>query len=257
MRRKTRKIMKGGRTGTLDRILPLNSATIYGAGGYGLIVKANQKEVFKLFFDLAACNKIKQEAHIQEILFHSFKKDLPEVGIPEITYFNKNKQVEFYKKQYLCGIGMEFIPPPEGFEESVHILLGYNEDDLDTSWGQSQGYAVSQENPTRGFFASSEMMELIWNEERSKMTIEKMAYLMGSSFALFLKNRILPIDVEWIWSLKRKPYIIDFGLCEQLDTPISPVDFLAIKGTRGLDTDIYVPHKTDRGYDEFISGLMT
>ena len=78
--------------GNLERILNLNSATIYGAGGYGIIIKQlkQKKEVFKLFFDLDSCNKIRNEALIQEKAYNIFKKLLPDVGIPEITYFNKN-----------------------------------------------------------------------------------------------------------------------------------------------------------------------
>lgn len=256
MPKKTRRY-KGGKMGNLERILNLNSASIYGAGGYGIIIKPlkQEKEVFKLFFDIDSCNKIRNEALIQEKVYIILKKYISDIGIPEITYFNKNKQIEFLKKQYLCGIGMEYLPPPDGFNESVHIILGYNGDDIDTSWGQSQAYPVSETNPTRGFFASSEMMELIWDEEGSDMTIERMAYLMGYSYSILIKHRILPVDVEWIWS-NGKPYIIDFGLCEQLDEPMNPREFLEITGTRGLHTDIYVPHKGDRGYDEFISGLL-
>lgn len=252
MSRKTRKRM-GGKRGTLKRVVDLNSASILGAGGYGIVVNPNgKKEVFKLFFDLAACKKVAKEAEIQQKAHILFKTGLPEVGIPSVTY-HTNEVLEYHTKKYLCGIGMENVPPPEGFEEAVHMLLGYHKDDIDTSWGQTQSKPVSSTNPTRGFFASPEMMEIIWKEEGNTMTIDRLAGLMGKSYRLLLNGGIIPIDVEWIYS-QGKPWIIDFGLCEV--GQMSPEEFLVTAGSRGLATDFYVPHKGDRGYEAFIKEFL-
>jgi hypothetical protein len=238
----------------MTRLLTFNTlSNIIGAGGYGIVVlpDSRKKEVFKLFYDLSICDKIVNEVSIQQKAYLLFKKLLPEIGIPEITYFKKDI-VDFEEQKYLCGIGMKYLEPPEGFDEAVHILLGYDNDDLDTSWGRQQSLIVSKTNPTRGFFASKETLQYIWNFEKSSMTIEKMAYLMGKAIRLLIHNNILPIDIEWIWS-EGKPWIIDFGLCEL--GSVDPYEFLELGGSRGLRTDLYIPHKHDEGYDCFMSGF--
>ena len=247
----------GGTVGSLSRILYLNNATVLGAGGYGLVVNPNPKktkEVFKLFFDLDACKKVADEASIQQKAHTIFKRLVPEVGIPSITY-HTNQILSYNGKNYLCGIGMEYLPPPtkQGFDETVHMLLGYHNDDIDSSWGQLQSIPVSPTNPTRGFFASPDMMEMIWADDGSELTIDRVAALMGKSYRVLLENGIIPIDVEWVYS-QGKPWIIDFGLCE-LRT-IQPIDFLRANGSSGLGSDFYVPHEGDRGYESFMKEFL-
>lgn len=242
--------IKGGKAGKIKRLLDLTNTIIFGAGGYGIVIK-DKKEVYKLFIELDACKLVKNEVIIQEKAYKLFNSNNIPIGIPKITYYS-NDIVKYRNKSYLCGIGMEFLKPPLDFEESVHILLGYKHDDIDTSWGQTYSKEVSNTNPTRGFFASPDTMEYIWKNENSIMTIEKLAFLMGQSLRLLIDNGILPIDIEWIWS-NGKPWIIDFGLCELGN--VDPLTFLKKSGLCGLASDYYIPHIGDRGYNEFISGF--
>lgn len=226
---------------------------IIGAGGYGVVVyPSHKKEALKLFYDLSACDKIKNEFYIQQKAYKIFLTELPEVGIPEVTYLG-NDTVKFMDDTYLCGIGMTYLPPPPGFDEAVHVILGYEDDDIDTSWGKTTSLPVSPTNPTRGFFASKDTMEELWAIEGVDMSVEKMAYLMGKSMRLLLNYGIIPVDLEFIWS-SGKPYIIDFGLCE-LGT-IEPDDFLKLTDTRGLASDLYVPHEGQEGYGSFMLGFQ-
>jgi hypothetical protein len=71
---------------------------------------------------------------------------------------------------------------------------------------------------------------------------------------LLLNYGIIPVDLEFIWS-SGKPYIIDFGLCE-LGT-IEPDDFLKLTDTRGLASDLYVPHEGQEGHGSFMLGFQT
>ena len=240
------KTRKGGKSGSLKRILYLDE--IAGAGGYGIcILTPSKKEIIKLFYDTAACSSLKKEAIIQ----NKINKILGGL-VPKITFYS-NKPFIFENTTYLCGIGMKYFPPPLDFDETVHILLGYRGDDIDTSWGRKMSESISEKNPTRGFFASPETMEQIWLKEGSEMTVEKMAAIMGKIIRTLLENKIIPIDIEWIWS-KGKPRIIDFGLCEEGN--IDPYTFLELGGSRGLSTDLYVPHKGDRGYEEFVDAYL-
>lgn len=213
----------------------------------------DKHEVFKLLKDIQSCKKLYEEAKIQNYLHFLFKSHIPQVKIPKITYVN-SKPIVYNKTTYLCGIGMEYLNPPAGFEEQLHILLGYNNDDIDSEWGMTVSLPVSETNPTRGFFASPETMELVWKEEGSDATIEGVAYLMGLALRLMIDSGVLPIDLEWVWS-NNSLWIIDFGLCEF--GYVDPFVFLNKKGTRGLADDFYIPREGYRGYEEFMRGYST
>jgi hypothetical protein len=127
------------------------------------------------------------------------------------------------------------------------MVLGYEGNDIDSSWGTRMSEPVSSENPTRGFFASADTMESIWKQEGSSMNLDKMSYLMGKGFRTMIDAGIIPIDIEWVWS-NGKPWMIDFGLCQE--GKVNPEEFLVKKGSEGLATDIYWPRNKEfyRGY---------
>jgi hypothetical protein len=252
--RKNKKYQVGGKAATMSRFLNFENSSIVGAGGFGMVLTSPIKnKVFKLLYDINECENLKKEANIQEKIYKLFKKNLPEVKIPEI-YHIFTKPIKYKNIQYLCGIEMELLKPPEGFSEQLHMLLGYHNDDIDEEWGKTMSEPVSSTNPTRGFFASPETLELVWEEEKSLMTINNLAFLMGKSLRLLLDNGILPIDLEWVWS-NGYPYIIDFGLCEIRH--IDPFVFLKREGVSGLAHDLYIPKENDRGYSEFMKGFST
>jgi hypothetical protein len=243
---KTRK--RGGKLGQLKRYFNYDTYTIIGAGGYGKVLKIKKNEVLKIFMNIEDCNVLKKEAEIQQKAYILFKKYLPEIKIPKITYFSNHK-IKYKNEPYLCGLGMKLLKPPLDFDEQVHILLGYNQDDIDESWGMKMSEPVSLTNPTRGFFASPDTMREIWQLENSSMTIQKVASLMGKGLRLLLDNRIIPNDLEWVWS-NGKLWIIDFGLCEY--GYIDPITYLYTDNSFGLKHDNYIPHEKYEGYEEFM-----
>ncbi len=244
------------RRGTITRFLNFENCGVLGAGGYGIVITSPiRRKVFKLLYDVTECGALEKEAAIQYRASELFAQQLPAVRVPTLHHVF-TRPVTYNKVQYLCGIEMELLRPPEGFDEQVHMLLGYKEDDIDAEWGRQMGQPVSVANPTRGFFASPDTLELIWQREgtAAAMTPERLAYLMGRSLRLLVDNGIIPIDVEWVWS-DGHPYIIDFGLCEF--GYVDPFVFLKKAGLRGLADDIYVPHEGDKGYDEFMDGYFS
>jgi hypothetical protein len=247
---KTRRKQKGGKAGKMKRILDFSNASLVGAGGYGIILKSKTK-VFKLLRDSNACEELKKETVIQQKA-HTLLAQISEVVIPHIWY-TTSEILSYNSMPYLCGIEMDYLPPPEGFSEQVHILLGYKGDDIDSEWGVKTSEPVSNTNPTRGFFASPETLELIWQEEESSMTIEKVSYIMGKSLRLLLEGGILPIDLEWVWT-NGKLGLLDFGLCEL--GKVDPLIFLNDSSWRGLANDFYIPHEGNRGYKEFMNGFF-
>lgn len=229
----------------------ISSANIIGAGGYGIVVRSKEgSTAYKLLYDIDACSELQNEIAMQRAA-HSLLSPYSYVGVPHITW-TSSQPILFRGVRYLCGIGMTYLQPPLDFTEQVHILLSNKAGDLDTEWGRRIGEPVSETNPTRGFFASANTLEWIWSQEKSSMTIERMAWIMGSVYRILLDAGILPTDLEWVWS-NGKPWIIDFGLSRF--SVVDPWTFLHKHGLEGLADDFYRPHQGERGFDEFMKGF--
>jgi hypothetical protein len=226
---------------------------VVGAGGYGIVVQHDTTRVTKLFRYEALSNthSVNDEAILQIAARSVILQYVPEVVVPKVWDVRQTTQT-YRSVSYLSGIEMDFLSPPSDFDEQVHILLGYHGDDIDESWGVNTGKPVSLSNPTRGYFASPHTLEDIWKEEVSVMTVEKLAEIMGKTCRCLLDHNILPIDLEWVWS-GGKPCLIDFGMCSFGKK--DPYVFLETQGLVGLASDFYIPHKGDRGYEEFIEGF--
>lgn len=232
--------------------MDFTNAPIVGAGHYGIVVRTNPDEVVKLFTQTDDSEALKREATIQTTVGNLFTQFLPEVKVPTVLYTSQTR-VNYIQSTYLCGIGMEYIHPPLGYSSQVHTPLGYRGSDLDTEWGMRMAEPISDTNPTRGFFASNYTLEDIWEEEGIEVSIETLAHTMGNAYGLMLAHGILPIDLEWVWS-HGQLWCIDFGLCEF--GTIDPIRFYNSKSSSGLVYDFYVPHKGQRGGDEFLEAYL-
>lgn len=235
---------------SLRRFFDYNDYTTIGAGNYGIIVKSKSNEVLKLLKVVDDCDTMKKEARIQNKVYLIFKAHLPDVKVPKLTYYSQDR-IRYNQTLYLCGIGMNYIEPPQGYTTQIHTLLGYHGSDIDTIWGMHIADPVSPKNPPRGFFASTYTLEDIWDDEGSDMTVEKLAYQMGKAHRLMVDHGILPIDLEWVWS-NGSLWVLDFGLCEF--GYVDPTKFLTWDNHRGLKHDFYIPHEGDRGHEEFLKG---
>jgi len=228
--------------------------SLLGAGGYGLVIQSSPQRATKLFYEPNK-DKVIDEYEMLQLAYDIASREIPEIGVP-VPYKLNNHPVCYQGQIYLSGFEMEMLHTPICFEEQVHMILGYSGLDIDDSWGRSTAKPVSEKNPTRGFFASPKTMELIWREEESSMTLDKLAYIMGKTYRLFIEGGLLPVDVEWVWS-NGKPYVIDFGSCHMIKTPISHfalTDYLYRQGSKGLASDIYIPHQESPYYEHFLKG---
>lgn len=230
----------------------LDSYRLVGAGNYGIVIQTKPNEVLKMFKQHQDFEALKKEAAIQHDVYSLFKDHFSNIHVPPIAY-SKQDECIYKGAPYLCGIGMNYIEPPDGFDVLVHTLLGYKGSDIDTVWGMHMSEPVSASNPPRGFFASTHTLEDIWDSEGSDMSIEVLAYWMGKAHRRMLDNGILPIDLEWVWS-KGSLWVIDFGLCEY--GRVDPLAFLENDSSWGLKHDLYIPHKGDRGYEDFMRGYL-
>ena len=250
-RRRNRMTQRAGKAGKLSRIFYLDDANVLGAGSFGIVV-SSPRSTLKLLYDIRACKELRTEALLQQRAYNLLK-DIPLVHVPKVHGFYSN-QVEYRLKSYLCGIEMDRVPIPEGFHDQVHMLLGYDQPDIDTVWSKDYRNPVGPDNPPRGYFAGPEMLEAIWEDEGVDLTIEQIAYTMGLSYGTLIAGGIIPMDVEWLYGGNGKLYMIDFGLCEF--ESVDPLRFLHGKSSRTLHIDYYIPKYGMRGYDLFVKGYM-
>jgi hypothetical protein len=248
-----------------------DNSSILGAGNFGKVISAlgeqYRNKVIKILYDVKSCELLKQEGDIQKKA-RILLKDI--IIVPKI-YDIFTFPTQFRQQNYLCGLIMDRVPNPEGFisyEQSknyekdyigpVHILLGYDQDDIDTVWGKSMTLTVNGiDNPPRGFHAGPEMMEAIWEDETVShdLTIDNVAYIMGKSISILIDGGIIPLDLEWIYGGNGQIYLIDFGLCEY--GYVDKERFLNGNSSRSISPNYYVPRKGMRGYDAFLKGYWS
>jgi hypothetical protein len=238
----------------------MNTTTpVIGAGSFGLVLNEYNKAV-KLIYDCHDIAALTHEAKMQQLARDILTATVPEVGVPEIFQV-KSEITKYNSKSYLRGLTMKYLPPPNSYNECVHITLGYYGYDINTSWGVETLKPVGPENHTRGFFADANHLEDIWagearqglpEAEGSDMTIERLATIMGKATGSLVRQGFLPLDVEWIWSQGR-PWLIDFGMCKVAD--MDPPDFLAYP-VYGPEADVYIPKEGDEGRAEFMRGYL-
>jgi len=247
------------------------SGPIIGAGNFGVVIEDSEKYAVKLLYDLTAKDLLIQEGDIQKKARILLKDIIIVPKIYDIFTFPFLHITQFRQQNYLCGLIMDRVPNPEGFisyEQAknyekdyigpVHILLGYDQDDIDTVWGKSMTLTVNGiDNPPRGFHAGPEMMEAIWEDETVShdLTIDKVAYIMGKSISTLIDGGIIPLDLEWIYGGNGQIYLIDFGLCEY--GYVDKERFLNGNSSRSISPNYYVPGKGMRGYDAFLKGYWS
>lgn len=238
------------RSGTLQRLFPLEETSpLLGIGGYGIVVQHHSTAI-KLLHDLDTCTELVHEAKIQKKARRSLTSI---VKVPAVLDYS-TYPVRFKQTLYLCGIAMEAVPVLSEFNEQIHMIFGLDDSSsLDESWGQTTSEPVSASNPTRGFFASPDFLEELWQERNSKWTIDSVCFTMGYALRSLLDAGILPDDVEWIYGADDELWLLDFGLCKF--GTLDPFTYLHAKGLTGLASDIYVPHKGQRGYEAFLEGF--
>ena len=223
---------------------------IIGGGGYGLVALKDDRAT-KYFYDIESCEKIREEATIQKRVRQIFIDNKVNIRVPEIyNVFNSTQKIN--DKTMLCGIEMEYVPilkAIDGVSSQIHLAFGYTQYDIDSEW------IVKDSNIPRGFYASQEMIELILEERKSKLTIDDITSTMGKGIALLLKNNIIPNDVEWILDNDLNIWMIDFGLCREGEMSLEK--YLNKTGLEGLANDIYVPKKGMKGYESFLNLLWT
>lgn len=229
-----------------------DSSTLLGAGSYGLVI-LDDKYATKLFYDMEASASLQKEASIQ-VRARQLLNGI--VNVPDVHEISTIRGV-YKQEKYLYGIKMDCVSLVDTFDTAVHMLLGYEGEDIDTVWGRDLGRPVSEDNPPRGFHASPEMMEAIWEDTGYlNISIESVASTMGLGLGTLIKGGIIPNDLEWIYGGDKSIHLIDFGLCK-FGNVRDPIKFVHQKGSESLGGDFYIPTKGYRGHDEFMEGYLS
>jgi hypothetical protein len=223
--------------------------SLLGAGSFGLVLK-HENVATKYFYDITygSYTNIVQEAQLQREAYAVLQ------GIVRVPYiFNVNNQiVTIDGVSYVSGIHMESVPIPEGFTNPVHMVLGYDQDDVDTVWARDCRQPVSSHNPPRGFHAGQEMMKAIWEDEGSSLTLDSVAFRMGQALSALIQNGFHPFDSEFLYGGNDQIWLIDYGLCRK--TNMSHDTFFKNASSDGLFTSYYIPKKGMEGYEAFCRG---
>lgn len=231
-------------------IIKIESDSILGGGGFGIVFRTQNDQAVKLIKNINECESLKQEIYIhrriEEILKNA--KDICIAKVPHI-YEKFENIVTVNNNTYLCGILMDKIealkfPDCKEFCQ-FHPAFGleFDEEDIDRIH-YVDGFDMLSE--FRGFYGSvdylSEILETR-NIEPEKY-IENLVVQMARTFRVLLTNGVNPADIEFVIDNDLKLWILDFGLCFEINplkTRKELQEFLNKKGIYGLKDNMYIP----------------
>lgn len=262
---------------------------IIGSGGFGIIIKNSiNNTVIKLLYNSKVCSQSKYEFDIHKMIFLDMCK-YKKINCDKIEYVNQiytSTPIDFqdYKiikndNVYTCGYRMTLIhslPIINKISNVLYhiILKSEYQPMIDKIIGKEYLEPVSDKNPARGFFASSDYIEnkilssLDQEIKRNINNINDIAFRMGFLFSfLIFVCEYNPMDVEYVLCLNNNKElsvgILDFGMVSRIEFNISTLskklleeklDIIATNIISIHDTDLYFPYYNDKGFKSFIDG---
>lgn len=249
---------------------------IIGSGGFGLIVKHTSKPVVAKFLYEAGCKDASVEYNYHKDIYNVFAriKDprYSQLCVPE-PYGFSNEDVIAFGKYFSCYYMMALL---EKLDDNglYHIIKDSMKKSVDKIIGRRYGEPVSDENPSRGFFASySYIRDNLLPSFNSSIkgglsSISNIIRYIGFSYGViaFLAE-YNPKDVEY--TLGRGAdgrlcfCVLDFGMVHKLTflpDAISPAQYekqlVAIKDllVTNFEIDVYFPDE-ESTLDYFLSGV--
>lgn len=266
-----------------------NYNVIIGSGGFGIIYKNNINDtVIKLLYSAKSCSQSKHEFDIHKYIFLEMCK-YKQKNCDNKNYINQiytSTPIDFqdYKivkndNLYTCGYRMTFIHPLpllNGISNTLYhiILKSEYKPMIDKIIGKLYVEPISDKNPARGFFASTNYIEnkilplLSQSMKKNIINIDDIAFRMGFlfSFMIFLCE-YNPMDIEYVLCLNNNKElaigILDFGMVSKIEFNISALtqelineklDSIAENIILIHDTDLYFPYYNDKGFKSFMTG---
>lgn len=266
--------------GNFGNFLTDGNYKIIGSGGFGKIFKSNKEAiVIKLMYS-GKCSDAEKEYNFHKKCYDAFISDslqtnIPQVHISEPLDFS-NEKITVSSVTYDCGYKMSYIENIKTMNNSFqdvlyHIVLKSDYDNLDREVGRSYMRAVDEnENPSRGFFATSKYIEnnilkKLSDEQKGDIkslddVCQKMAYFF--SICIFGAN-LVPIDAEYVLSKhddKLCVSLLDFGMFKEIDYNSSDESYykeIAITIVDDIcDIDLYFPYTDEPLFKPFLKSFV-
>ena len=264
-----------------DKINMSKYRNILGSGGFGMIVSSTTgNNVVKLFYKEDTCGEMGKEYEAFVTAYNALEDNpLPQLSIPEPKKLD-NRTITFRNTTFQCGIEMKRVTPIPSMTDKrngmVHVVLKESYKDsgsVNKEVGRRYGETISNQNPSRGFFATGSYIEsdilpiLTGGQKGDIRNINDIAYKMGYAFALLVTiAEMYPNDVEYCLGIidgVLNVVIMDFGMCAPIDysNTVEHItkytltgDPKAIHGT-GVANDFYFPENDDPTFPSFIRGI--
>lgn len=253
--------------------------TVLGSGGFGMIIsEPSGMNVVKLFYTKDTCGEMAKEYESFVTAYNALEDNpFPQISIPEPKKLD-NRNISFKAKSFQCGIEMKRVQPIPIMADKkngmIHIILKEeNKRMMNREVGRKYGSPPSEENPSRGFFATgsyieSDILPSLKPEEKIGITtIGDIAFRLGYSFALLVAYaELYPNDVEYCLGLIDgivNVVIMDFGMCIPIDytQPADSIVKMVLHGngknvhSTGISADLYFPYSDDPTFPKFAEGI--
>ena len=279
-KRKTRKQRKQRRQ--RGGAIAINTYTsVLGSGGFGLILaEPSGSRVVKLYYDPGACRDMNKEFEMLQRVYTAFQEHpIPQVLVPQPIQVD-NTPFQYQGREVLCGIEMSRLQPIALMRDAknpmVHVILKKEYEAMEMinkELGRGYGKPISDENPSRGFFAGPTYIEetllpSLSAEQKGILTsTAKISETLGKIFGVILGVAgVIPNDVEYCLVMHNGQLhiaVLDFGMAIEFPTGRTKdeVTTMILKGDKailratGIEYDLYFPNREDELYAPFEAGM--
>lgn len=250
--------------------------TIIGSGGYGLILKNDNKDtVIKLLYN-GGCKQAGIEYFKHLILYKILSKKTTtiasQVCIAKPLIFNQKPIIKngqhfscFYEMSLLHSIDPYLSIAPSGGNNGLyHIISDSAGNVFNKKFGRIYNKPISDENPSRGFFATyiyinnNILPNLDDNFKKDLKNINDILFRIGYIFGIIIfVAEYKPIDVEYVLAdcnMILNVAVLDFGMIEKIDWTVGAKIADDIQDNI-LDIDIYFPIPGTIEMEYFLQGF--
>ena len=260
---------------------------VIGSGGNGKIIRHDTRDnVVKLLYNAKTCSESKHEFDIHKVIFIQLWKYMKYNASLEEKKINQlyiATPIDFQDHKitkngdiYSCGYTMSLIHPIKKNGPLYHIILKKEYERLfNKSVGKIYTEEISEKNPSRGFFASSDyitnnILSSLSEEVKGDINnIEDITLRVGFlfSFIIFVCE-YNPFDVEYVLCLNNKNVlsvcVLDFGMAHRLNFDVLEISkdierekltTISMNMKNIHDTDLYFPYFFDKGFESFMKGI--
>lgn len=237
---------------------------IIGSGGFGLILKREDKDqVVKLLYS-GGCKQAREEYEKNMAVYNALSVGkYDQITVPKPLMFNM-ENIKKNDMNYSCFYIMSYIHPIKGEKVLYHIINDEYKSLFNKVVGRVYSNPVSDKNPPRGFFATYEyiqkMIEILPIDYKGDLnSMKKVIKYMGYAFGMiiFVAN-YKPIDVEYVLGEKDSRLalgVLDFGMIQPIDWTVQIEVLVDDVIDDIIDIDLYFPTPGTMEMGWFLEGM--